>query len=177
MKLLQRLFERILWESRLVVLIGVVASLLVAFGAFYMATVDAVYFLSHLSQYTNPTLTAELHADLRAQTVTHIVKVIDLYLIAAIVFLFALGLYELFISKIDVAENAETASPLLLIHSLDDLKDRLAKLILLVLVIEFFQQALRLEYQNALDLLYLGIGILFVGGVLYLSGQKGTKSL
>jgi uncharacterized membrane protein YqhA len=176
MKVLEQFFERILWGSRHVVLIAVIASLLVAFGAFYMATVDVIHLLSQLVPYVSPNLSEQARSALRADTVTYIVKAVDGYLIAAIMLIFALGLYELFINKIDVAQNTEAGERVLLIRSLDDLKDRLAKLILLVLVIEFFQQALKLHYKSALELLYLGIGILFIGAALYLSGQKGAKS-
>jgi uncharacterized membrane protein YqhA len=61
------------------------------------------------------------------------------------------------------------------VESLDDLKDRIAKLILLVLIVEFFQYALKLTYATPLDLLYLAVGILFIGGALYLSGPGGLR--
>ncbi len=97
----------------------------------------------------------------------------DGYLIGAILIIFALGLYELFVSKLDAAERSEAAPRLLLIRSLDELKDRVASLILLVLAIEFFQRALALSYESALDLLYFAAGGLLVSVALYL----GTKSL
>jgi uncharacterized membrane protein YqhA len=113
---------------------------------------------------------------LREATVAGIVKAVDGYLIAAIVLIFALGLYELFINKIDtIQEAARTAPRLVQVASLDDLKDRIAKLILLVLIIEFFQYALKLKYTSPLDLLYLAIGVLFIGGALYLSGPGGLR--
>ena len=106
-----------------------------------------------------------------------IVKAVDGYLFAAILLIFALGLYELFVSKIERAENSDFAARLLRIRSIDDLKDRLAKVILLILVVKFFQQALEVKYASALDLLYLGLGILFVGAALFISGVKlGKKS-
>ena len=41
----ERLFELTLWNSRLVVLFAVIASLLTAFGMFYIATVDVWFML------------------------------------------------------------------------------------------------------------------------------------
>ena len=70
--------------------------------------------------------------------VAHVVEVVDGYLLAAIMLIFALGLYELFVSRIEIAEGSEFAERLLLIRSLDDLKDRLAKVVLLILVVKFF---------------------------------------
>lgn len=176
MRPLERTFERFLWRSRLLVVVAAVASAFLAFGAFYMATVDVVVLLANLLPYASPTLDPAARETLREATVAGIVKAVDGYLIAAIVLIFALGLYELFINRIDAIEDATRTVPRLVqIASLDDLKDRIAKLILLVLIIEFFQYALRLKYTTPLDLLYLAIGVLFIGGALYLSGPGGLR--
>jgi len=176
MKSLERTFERVLWQSRLVVVIAVIASAFLALGAFYMATVDVVVLLGNLMPYASPTLDPAARETLREATVAGIVKAVDGYLIAAIVLIFALGLYELFINKIDtIREAARTVPRLVQVASLDDLKDRIAKLILLVLIIEFFQYALKLKYTSPLDLLYLAVGVLFIGGALYLSGPGGLR--
>jgi len=176
MKSLERTFERVLWQSRLLVVVAVVASAFLALGAFYMATVDVVLLLGNLLPYASPTLESSAREALREATVTGIVKAVDGYLIAAIVLIFALGLYELFINKLDAIRDAARAVPRLVqVASLDDLKDRIAKLILLVLIIEFFQYALKLKYTSPLDLLYLAIGVLFIGGALFLSGPGGLR--
>ncbi|MDP9454411.1 MAG: YqhA family protein [Actinomycetota bacterium] len=135
-----RLFEGALWGSRLIVLVAVVFGLLLALGAFYLATVDVFYFLGYLRDYADMGLATDDREELRASAITAIVKAVDGYLIAAILIIFALGLYELFVSKLDPAERSETIPRLLLIRSLDELKERIASLVLLVLVIEFFQR-------------------------------------
>ncbi|QIN80907.1 YqhA family protein [Rubrobacter marinus] len=170
-----RLFEGALWGSRLIVLVAVVFGLLLALGAFYLATVDVFYFLGYLGDYADLSLGTDEREDLRASAITAIVKAVDGYLIAAILIIFALGLYELFISKLDPAERSETIPRLLLIRSLDELKERIASLVLLVLVIEFFQRALQLEYRSPLDLLYFATGVLLVSGALYLGSRKPPK--
>ncbi len=173
---LERTFEQVLWQSRLLVVVAVVASAFLAVGAFYMATVDVVVLLGSLLPYASPSLDPAAREALREATVAGIVKAVDGYLIAAIVLIFALGLYELFINKIDAIQDAARSVPRLVqVASLDDLKDRIAKLILLVLIIEFFQYALKLKYTSPLDLLYLAIGVLFIGGALFLSGSGGFR--
>jgi uncharacterized membrane protein YqhA len=82
-----------------------------------------------------------------------------------------MGLYELFISKIEVAENSELASRILLIRSIDDLKDRLAKVIFLVLIVKYFEYALHGSYTTPLELLQLAAGILLLAGALWLTGR------
>lgn len=173
MKKLEKLFEGLLWESRLIVIAAVIISLVSSLAMFFMATVDAIYMISHLSEY--PSLAGEARFDLRSETITHVVELIDGYLLATVLLIFALGLYELFISKIDKAENAENASKVLVINSLDDLKARLAKVILMILIVKFFEFALQMEFSTPLDLLAFAAGIALIGLALYLSHMGEGK--
>lgn len=171
-KMLKRVeqgFERLLWDSRLVVLAAVITSLLAALAMFYIATVDAVYMLSHLFEYASPALETAARSAMRSTTITHVVEVVDGYLLATVLLIFALGLYELFISKIDAASTSESASNVLLINSLDDLKSRLAKVILMILVVKFFEHAIGMSFKTPMDLLVLAGGITLVSLALYLS--------
>ena len=170
--ILERFFERALWDSRLLMLVGVVASVLLALGTFYLALVDLVYFFGLILDYGDLGAGVAERNDLRSDVVTAIVKVLDGFLICAILIIVALGLYELFVNRIDVARFSEASPRLLQVHGLDDLKERVARLILLVLLIEFFQRALRIPYDTALDLFYLGLGILFVSAAMYLTNKQ-----
>lgn len=169
MKKVERIFETLLWESRFVVIFAVIASLLTALAMFFLATVDAWYMLSHLLEYASPTLDAASRYALRSTTITHVVEIVDGYLLATVLLIFALGLYELFISKIDMAEGSETSSNVLLINSLDDLKGRLAKVIMMILIVKFFEHAIGLNFDSPVALLYLAGGIALLGLALYLS--------
>lgn len=169
MKAVERAFEGILWESRFAVLFAVLASLFSSLAVFYMATVDAYYMISHLGEYASPVLDSEARNALRSTTITHVVEIVDGYLLATVLLIFSLGLYELFISKIDKAEDSETSSNVLLISSLDDLKGRLAKVILMILIVKFFEHAIGMTFKSPLDLLYLAGGISLLGLALYLS--------
>ena len=168
---LEAVFEGILWESRLVVLFAVVASLVTSLAVFYLATVDAWYMSSHLLSYASPDLSNEARGTMRAETITHVVEIIDGYLLATVLLIFALGLYELFISPIDAAKHQDegTASNVLIINSLDDLKTRLAKVILMILIVRFFEHAISMDFATPLDLLYLAAGIALIGLALFLS--------
>jgi uncharacterized membrane protein YqhA len=165
----EKIFESFLWNSRLVVLLAVVASLAAAVGMFYMATVDAVYMIGHLLHYASPELTEAARVALRSSSVTHVVEIVDGYLLATVLLIFALGLYELFISKIDQAENNMQASQVLLISSLDDLKSRLAKVVMMILVVRYFEFALSMSFNTPMDLLQFAGGIALLGLALYLS--------
>jgi len=174
-KRLERWFENVLWGSRLVVLSAVLCSLLAAFAIFFMASVDAFYMLTHLAEYASPALTTEARVDLRATTVTHVVEIVDGYLLATVLLIFSLGLYELFIGKIERAEQSEGSSRVLLINSLDDLKSRLAKVVLMSLVVRYFEHALGMSFSTATDLLLFAAGIALLALALYLS-HLGERS-
>jgi uncharacterized membrane protein YqhA len=169
MKWLERAFETLLWQSRAVVLFAVVSSLLSAFAMFYLATVDAVYMLTHLAHYAEPSLDPVARQELHSATVGHVVEIVDGYLLGAVLLIFALGLYELFISKLDAAKGSETSNNVLLIDSLDDLKTRLAKVILMILIVKFFEHVIDMHFSAPLDLLYLAGGIALIGVALYLT--------
>lgn len=168
----EKVFESVLWNSRFVVLFAVVASLLMAFGIFYLTSIDVYYTLEHLLHYHQ--LTDVQRAELKSQTVAHVVGSVDGFLLGAIMLIFSLGLYELFISKIDEAEGALGSSKILMIKSLDDLKDKLAKVILLILIVMFFEQALFLKPSAPLELLYYSLAIMLVALALYLSQKAYT---
>jgi len=165
---MEKIFESLLWNSRFVVITAVIASLLVAFAMFYMASVDVYFMMIHLGDYVSADLVGEARADFRTQAVTHVVEIIDGYLLATVLLIFSLGLYELFISKIEQADKSETSS-VLAIHSLDDLKTRLGRVILMILIVNFFEHAISMNFHGPLDLLALSAGIALIGVTLYLS--------
>ena len=169
----EKVFESILWNSRFVVLVAVIASLVTAFAIFYLTAIDVYYTISHLAHYH--ALPDVERAVLKSQTIAHVVGSVDGFLLGAIMLIFALGLYELFISKIDVAGTKHGASNILFISSLDELKDRLAKVIVLILIVMFFEQAIFLKPTESMDLLYYALSILLVSGSLYLSHKAFQK--
>lgn len=168
-------FEKFLWNSRLIVLVAVLASLAGSIAMFYVATIDVVDLSRHLLHYHDSGLSPDARTELRSTIITHLVEVVDGYLLAAIMLIFSLGLYELFVSRIEAAEGSEFAARLLLIRSLDDLKDRLAKVVLLILVVKFFEYALRLKFETPLDLLYLAVGVFLMAAALYISHGKSGE--
>ena len=168
MNIIEKTFESLLWNSRFVVVVAVLSSLITAFAMFYMATVDAYYLVSHLGEYLSADLTGEARKMFRVTTITHVVEVIDGYLLATVLFMFSLGLYELFVSKIEQADNSETPS-VLAIHSLDDLKSRLGRVIIMILIVNFFEQAINMKINAPLELLALAAGIALIGLTLYLT--------
>ncbi|MDX2137914.1 MAG: YqhA family protein [Chloroflexota bacterium] len=167
MKSIELFFERILWFSRLVIIIPVLFSLVLAFGMLYTTTLDAIALLGSMLSYG--ALDEAARSVAQIDSIVEIVSIVDKYLLGALMLLFGLGLYELYIGPINAIENSAFASRLLLIKSFDDLKDRLANVILLILAVKFFQQALSLKYETVNDLLILAIGTSLIGVSFFLT--------
>lgn len=160
------MFERLLWGSRLGVLVAVVGTVALAAGALVLATIDAARLVGLLADYAADPDNSE-----RVDAVTTIIKALDGYLIAALLLVVALGLYELFVNPIDPATSSSTGRRLLRVHDLEDLKQRVGKLVVLVLIGEMLQQALKLPVEDHVDLVLLGAGIVAVAVALYLTGR------
>jgi len=83
----------------------------------------------------------------------------------------------LFISDIDQAQGSRSASKILVINTLDDLKSKLAKVILMILVVTLFKEAMTLPIATPMDLLYLGGSIALVALALYWThASEGSHS-
>ena len=171
MKYLEQAFEWLLWEGRLFILTAVVFGMIGAVILFVVASAD----IYHVAHYTYEVMSSGHHpANFHEKIVGDIIGAVDLYLIAVVMLLFSFGLYELFISKIDPAEESES-SGILKIKDLDQLKDKLAKVIIMVLIVSFFKRVINMEYQGPLEMLYLSLSILALGLALFFM-HKGSES-
>jgi len=170
MNLIERYFEKILWGSRYMVMAAVISSLLLSLLLFVITAVDVGVLLTHAGDYLSAA--EDARRSLKVEMVAHTVGAIDGFLLATILLIFSLGLYELFISDIDEAKSSGQSAKVLVINSLDDLKSKLAKVILMILVVTFFEFSLSMSFTGALDLVYFSLGILMVSLALYF----GSKS-
>lgn len=162
--MIERVFESILWNSRLFTISAVIFGIFGSIILFFLASLEIWHVL--VKVYFVIFSQASV-ANLDEYVVSKIIGAIDLYLIGVVLLIFAFGLYELFVSKIDPASNDENGSKVLDIHSLDQLKDKIAKVIIMVLIVNFFQRVLHTEYIGALQMLYLAGSILFLALALY----------
>lgn len=168
---LESIFEWLLWESRFFIILAVIASVASSLLLIVLGTYDILLLLKEVFHaFSDP----GLYEDFHREAVTHIIGAVDFYLIATVLIIFGVGLYELFISKIEHAEKDTRSSKILVIHTLDQLKEKLAKVIIMVLIVTFFKYALNIKYENVLNILYLGAGILLVALALYFT-HKDNK--
>ncbi|HIP86649.1 MAG TPA: YqhA family protein [Aquifex sp.] len=158
-------FENLLWKTRWLVLIAVIASLVSSLIIFLVG----IYEVFHL--VTSFVINAS-YEKFYAKLLSVVIASVDLFLIATFLLVFALGLYELFVSKIDPAEKDPLGERVLVIKSLEDLKEKLGRLVIMVLIVSFFKQVLHLEFKNPLETLYIALGVLLIALALYFTHKK-----
>ncbi|MFA6691901.1 MAG: YqhA family protein [Saccharofermentanales bacterium] len=168
--MLETLFEGAIWRSRFIVLLAVVFGLLGAIILFVVASLDIWNVAVTSFQVVTHAIPHPEH--FHEDVVAGIIGAVDLYLIAVVMFIFAFGLYELFISDIDEAQG-RNGSQLLAISNLDQLKDKIAKVIVMVLVVNFFQRVLHTEFKTPMEMMYFAISIAALAVGLYFLGKVG----
>ena len=99
-----------------------------------------------------------------------VIEIIDLFLVATVSYIAAIGIYKLFISKVDIQLPMK-----LKINNLNDLENKIIGVIIAALAVAFLGQTAAGEDQR--DLLYYGGGIALVISALgffmkYNSGGK-----
>ncbi|WP_104722230.1 YqhA family protein [Helicobacter mesocricetorum] len=152
-----------MWNARLFVVLAVILSLLGSILLFIVASIDIIKAAKDTYLYYTGALTQNL--DIHNILLHTIIMAIDLYLIAVVLLIFAFGLYELFISKIEIRD--ENSSKVLEIHTLDQLKDKLAKVIVMALIVAFFSKALNMGMKTPQDMLFFAISIFALSIGLY----------
>lgn len=169
-------FEQSLYFSRYLTLLAVVGSLIAAIVLFVLSTVN-IY--NALKEYIFP-LNVVDHQGLE-HLLAMFVTSVDVYLFAMVLIIFGMGVYELFINKMDPVENRMDSRPSWLrISSIDDLKSSLGKVILMVLIVSIFEHSLSIDFNSSVDLLYAAIAVVLVAVALYvthLSSHKDDKKV
>lgn len=162
---LERFFETVLFQSRLIVVLAVVGSVVASVVMFLKGIIS----IGKASwEFVKHPLAG--HADVGHEDISIVfIAAVDSFLFATVLLIFAMGIYELFISEIDPATRTADSRPNWLdIHSLDDLKGAVGKVILMILIVRLFESAVALRYERPLDLLFLGTSIALVSLALYL---------
>ena len=155
----ERIFESTLWSSRYVIITGVIFSILAAICLFLIGSYEIIEAIMH----NTPLNDENFHANLLVK----VIGAVDLYLIGLVLMIFGFGIYELFISKIDIARGNLDVT-ILEVENLDELKQKIIKVIIMVLIVSFFERVLKMDYGTPLEMLYFAISILALSLGVYL---------
>ena len=148
--------SKFLASTRYLVLIGVLALLaaaLAAFGWGAVKTVDAIGLIV-TSLGEDPGIIIAL------------VEVVDAFLVATALLIFSLGLYELTVGELKLPSW-------MVVHSLHDLKTRLASILILVMAVKFLEKLA--EWRDARETLFFALAIAVISGVLIAFGAFKEK--
>lgn len=204
MKFFESIFEKILWNSRFIILVAVLSTLIASIAVFALGTFKMAQTVGHIFEYiTHPghataatvpsaeskktdghenqtseepsTTATKASQEAPSLSIAEIVGVIDAYLLAIVLFIFALGIYELFISQIDEIEKggeSDDRPSWLAIHDLDDLKEKLAKVIIMILMVTFYEKVVQIEWVTPWEMILLAISILLISLTFYFLGKS-----
>ena len=155
---LERRFERWLWRFRLIAIVPVVMSLVSTAASFICGTREIVHALLLLAD-SAPDDTKSI-----AKLLGILVGGVDLYLIGIALLIFGYGVYELLISDIEAARKPGDSggTGLLDIRSLDALKEKLVKVIVVALIVSAFKAMLVLPIDSPTNLLIFSASVLLL---------------
>lgn len=157
------IIKKLLENSRYMVIIAVIGSFLGSLTLFFLAGGKVISILA--SAFMEPTVSGP---GLKALSLSFI-EALDLFLIGTVFYLIAMGLYELFI------DDTLEIPAWLAIHDLDELKEMLVRIIILVLAVLYLGHLITWDGQK--DLLGLGVSIAVVIAALsYFLNQKKGKN-
>ena len=150
-------FEKGLWLSRYIVIFTVILSILSSLSLILIASWDIIEAIT----IYNPLFASGVEDN--NQFLLKIISSIDLFLIGIVLLIFGFGVYELFVSEIDFAK-ARFMESTLQIKNLDQLKNKIIKIIIIVLIVKYFEKILKLSqnFNTSLDILFFSISILCI---------------
>lgn len=150
-------FEKFLWNFRYITVLAVILSILSAFTLIVIGSWDIIEAVI----FYNPLFDASISSN--NELLFKLISAIDLFLIGIVLLIFGFGIYELFVSEIDFANSKFTESTLK-IRDLDQLKNKIIKVIIIVLIVKFFEKVLKFSenFTTPMDILYFGLSILSI---------------
>lgn len=147
---------KIIEKTRYLGLVGVVSLLMVSIAAFgwgMVKTFNAM--IAIVTSYGKDPYIAVL-----------LIELIDSFLIATALYIFAVSMYELFINKLDLPNW-------MLAHDLHELKSKLSGVIILVMVVKFLEHLV--DWKDPYESLLFAIAVAIVSAALialsYFGGQ------
>ena len=166
-------FETVLWKFRLIAILPVLMTAISSFATFVLVTKETLDSLGYMFK------AGSLGKDFVPIVLGGFVGGVDLYLVGIALLIFSYGTYELLISSIDPARQADAVNfkGLLDVQSLDDLKEKLVKVLVVALLVFAFKSMLSLPITDGPSLVYYCVALLLLSLSAYLVGRlKHSKS-
>jgi len=156
------MFRRILASSRYMILIAVVATFLAAIAVILYGALTVFHLIYDMF------VSSKFTPDEAKHMAVAFIEMIDLFLLGTVLYIVALGLYELFI------DDKLSMPPWLVISDLDDLKGKLLGVVIVLLAVTFLGDVVTWNGDNSILSLGVAIGLVLLA-LGYLLG-RGIKS-
>lgn len=179
-QLMEEALEKVIYRCRFVTFLGVFGSLIGSLLCFIKGCgIVAASFFEHFAK--------------SGKVIVLLVEAIDIYLLGTVMLVFGMGLYELFVSNLDIAKLLSDAKhqhrsslfglfPLmerpkwLEIKSVSELKTKVGHVIVMLLMIGLFDNSKKAAIHSPSDLLCFSASVLLCSGCLYmLSKLNGSN--
>lgn len=151
------MLKRLLESSRYLVVLGVVSSLAASAGAFLWGTWKTGLLLWNI---------AISGGDLPHLAV-RLIELMDKFLIATGLYIFAVGLYDLFLGELDLPQWLD-------VHNLHDIKTRISSILVLVMAIVFVERLV--QWEQPMETLAFGAAIALVSLALLAFNRYSEKA-
>jgi len=152
----------ILGGSRFLIIFAVLGALLASLTLLVYGLIETIILIQ------NTILTGEVSRKVAKSLALEFIEIIDLFLLGTVFYIVAIGLYELFIST-----NIKVPA-WLSIKTLDDLKNKLVAVVIVVLGVLFLGQVV--SWDGERDLLGYGVSIaLVIVALSYFLSQKTNE--
>ena len=165
---LETRFESALWRLRLIAILPVVMTAISSFATFILGTKETLYSLNLMVHGGSDKYYV-------AKVLGGFVGGVDLYLVGIALLIFSYGTYELLISAIDPAREGEHVKfkGVLDVANLDDLKEKLVKVLVVALLVFAFKSMIALPITDGLSLVYYSLALLLLSLCAFLMGKLG----
>ncbi|XP_052160023.1 uncharacterized protein LOC127777465 [Oryza glaberrima] len=172
---LEARIEKVIYACRFMTFLAIAGSLIGSVPCFLKG---CVYVMDAFIEYY-------LHGG--GKVTLMLVEAIDMFLVGTVMFVFGTGLYELFISNMDIAKSSSYGSNLfglfrlperpewLEIQSVNDLKTKLGHVIVMVLLVGIFEKSKRVTITSCTDLFCFAASIFLSSACLYLLSRLSSK--
>jgi uncharacterized membrane protein YqhA len=153
---------RLIGNARYIVIIPVLMTLLAATALILFGAVETVVVIQQVIAK------GDFSSKTAKSLLLSFIEITDIFLLATVLYITALGLYELFI------DDRAPVPHWLAIHSLDDLKDKLIGVVIVVIGVGFLGQFTTWNGETNLLISGGGAGLIIVALTYFLT-QKGKK--
>ena len=162
-------FETVLWKFRLIAVLPVLMTAITSLTTFVLGTKETIHSLKLvLHDFGSEKFSI-------AEVLGEFVGGVDLYLVGIALLIFSYGTYELLISDVSPGREGESTQfkGVLDVKSLDDLKEKLIKVLVVALLVVAFKSMIALHIPDKLSLLYYSLTLLLLTFCAFLLSKLG----